>query len=109
VSSNGTVLDPDGIPIGATTVPDTRPIPTWEGTNWLVAWQVTRATNEVVAAPVSPQGSLLDQPQPVSDSPHFGAMAASSAGPGAMVVAYSWLLPGPPDNAIRAFLRFVGE
>jgi hypothetical protein len=109
VASDGTVLDPAGIGIGVSGVPDTRPVPAWDGTNWLVAWQRTSSTNQVVAARVSPAGIVLDQPNLVATSPHFGALAAGASGSGRMAVGYSWLMPGPPQNAIRMFLRFVSE
>jgi hypothetical protein len=109
VASDATVLDPAGIGIGVSGVPDTRPVPAWDGTNWLVAWQRTSSTNQVVAARVSPGGIVLDEPTLVATSPHFGALAAGSSGAGRMAVGYSWLKPGPPENAIRMFLRFVSE
>ena len=109
VSSDGTVLDPTGIPVGVSTVADTRPSPVWDGTNWLVAWLKSAATNQVVCARVAPDGTVLNPPTVVAESAHTGAVSSTLWGPGKVAVAYGWLVPGPPDNAIRLFLRFVSE
>jgi hypothetical protein len=109
IGSDATVLDPAGIPIGAAPSPDTRPSSNWDGTNWLVAWLLTSSVQRIVCARVGPDGTVLDAPNTVGSSAHTGSVAATPSGPGHVTVAYGWLMPGPPDNAIRLFLRFVSE
>jgi MYXO-CTERM domain-containing protein len=61
VSATGTVLDPNGIAITTIIGDQTWPSVAFDGTNYLVAWQSSTSTsNDVVAARVDPNGTLLD-------------------------------------------------
>ncbi|MDC3955675.1 hypothetical protein [Polyangium jinanense] len=60
--SNGVLLDPLGLSIGAATNEQSRPAVAWDGTSFVVAWQDYRSgTNQdVYAARVTPAGVVLD-------------------------------------------------
>ncbi len=80
VSGAGTVIDPGGIAIS--TAPNTQMAPTlsFDGTNWLVAWQDLRGGNwDVYAARVSAAGVRLD-PAGIGVSAGIGMQRAPSVG-----------------------------
>ena len=62
LSSDGTVLDPNGIEIARATGRQTVPSVAALGTDWLVAWQDSRnvGTDDVYAARVSGSGTVSD-------------------------------------------------
>jgi hypothetical protein len=113
VSSEGTVLDPNGIAIGVSPDGEFSPTANWNGTNWMVAWEnVSYPTlvTEVHLVRVAPDGTVLDDPPKVpATSPYPMEVAGSTSGPGAVAVIYQRLVAGPPFNAMRLFLRFIAE
>ncbi len=62
VSGSGTVLDPAGFVISAASGHQRNPAVSFDGTNYLVAWEDTRneATGDIFGARVSPSGTVLD-------------------------------------------------
>jgi hypothetical protein len=62
VSSAGAVLDPAGIPISTAADDQTQPEVAFDGTNYLVAWEDSRAgsTYDVYGARVTAAGAVLD-------------------------------------------------
>lgn len=62
VSTSGTVLDPNGLPITAATDDQTVPAVAFDGENYLVVWQDYRngSNNDVYGGRVTPQGVPLD-------------------------------------------------
>ena len=60
VATDGTVLDPNGVPISGTAWDDKRPSVASDGTNWLVVWQVPGWLSHVYGARVDQSGHVLD-------------------------------------------------
>ncbi|MDI1448264.1 hypothetical protein [Polyangium sp. 6x1] len=62
ILSNGVLLDPLGLAIGAATNEQARPSVAWDGTSFVVAWQDYRSgsNQDVYAARVTPAGVVLD-------------------------------------------------
>jgi len=62
VSLAGSVLDPDGIPIGRLSSVVTKPLTAFDGKNYLVAWDhvPTDTSVDIYAARVTPAGAVLD-------------------------------------------------
>jgi hypothetical protein len=61
VSPGGRVLDQNGIPISTGAGDEWRPALAFDGTNYLVAWDVSSGLNvDVYGARVSPDGTVLD-------------------------------------------------
>ncbi|MEO0080991.1 MAG: hypothetical protein ABIL25_01705 [candidate division WOR-3 bacterium] len=61
VAPDGTVLDPDGIPISTMTGLQWRPDIAFDGTNWLAVWQDSRSGQyDIYAARVAQSGTILD-------------------------------------------------
>src|SRR4051794_16983830 len=75
VTPAGTVIDPTGIPVS--TVGSSSPAVAFDGTNYLVVWQMFRGTSrDIVGSRVSPSGAVLDRPAVV-----IGATANEETGP----------------------------
>jgi hypothetical protein len=75
VTPTGTVLDPAGVAISSTAGAQWAPKLSFDGTNYLVAWQDGRngdgSTFDVYGARVSPAGSVLDASGiPISTAPN---------------------------------------
>ena len=74
VTSGGRVLDPGGIPIGASPSVQYAPSVAWDGRNYIVAWIDGTGSPEgddLKAARVSPAGVVLDRtPIAVATAPH---------------------------------------
>jgi hypothetical protein len=62
VAPQGTVLDPDGIPVSTATNRQYVPAVAFDGANFLVSWEDNRSGShwDIYAARVSPEGSVLD-------------------------------------------------
>jgi hypothetical protein len=63
ISQDGTVLDPEGIPIWGTEYDEVRPSVAWDGANYLVVWQAIQPgipTTSIYGVRVTPGGDLLD-------------------------------------------------
>ncbi|MEO0069767.1 MAG: hypothetical protein ABIK18_03120, partial [candidate division WOR-3 bacterium] len=62
VSPDGTVLDPDCIPISTVIYPQRSPSIVFDGTNYLVVWEDYRSGSsyDIYGARVSPDGTVLD-------------------------------------------------
>jgi hypothetical protein len=61
VTSSGSVLEPDGIPISTATYSQSYPAVAFDGTNYLVTWQDYRTTDfDIFASRVTPTGVVLD-------------------------------------------------
>ena len=84
IAANGTVLDPEGIPIRTGPVDQSRPAIAFDGTYYLVVWQDDRNTSDIYGARVSPSGAVLDSAGiAISTNPcaqAYPAIAPGSAG-----------------------------
>jgi hypothetical protein len=62
VTVDGTVLDPGGVPISSTGRDEKQPSVAFDGTNWLVVWQIFAAgwQGDIYGARVDPAGRVLD-------------------------------------------------
>jgi hypothetical protein len=61
VTSDGTVLDPSGVAISTAVYDQVQPAVTFDGANFLVAWQDGRSGSyDIYGARVTPGGSVLD-------------------------------------------------
>jgi hypothetical protein len=72
LDANGKLVDPVPIPISIRPFNQTRTKVAWNGSNWLVVWESSRATQYsttrgIYAARVSPAGAVLDDPPIVID------------------------------------------
>jgi hypothetical protein len=94
VSSDGNVLDPDGVPIS----PGASPAVAFDGTNFLVVWEGGCAG--ICAARVSPTGIVLDSAGiPIAPGVGFArSPAAAFDGTNYLVV---WSTPSPDGNNLR--------
>jgi MYXO-CTERM domain-containing protein len=90
IATDGSVLDPDGIPIAMNTSAGS-PVAAWDGTNWLVAWTAVGLTtaDDIYAARVrGSDGAVLD-PDGIALSVAPGAQitpAVSCSGAACLVV-----------------------
>ncbi len=83
MTAAGEVLDPEGIPIATTSSREARPVVTFDGTHYLVAWHLD--TGGIRAARVSPAGAVLD-PSPLNISPDGWNAAVTNGGGSSLVV-----------------------
>jgi hypothetical protein len=60
VSADGTVLDPDGIPISRVEGSQESPSIAWDGADFLVVWAELGGSPEIRGARVAPDGTVLD-------------------------------------------------
>jgi len=60
VSPEGTVLDPEGIPISTAPGDQWSPAVAFDGTNFLVVWEDRRSGYDIYASRVTPTGTVLD-------------------------------------------------
>jgi phosphoribosylformylglycinamidine (FGAM) synthase PurS component len=71
VSQSGTVLDPSGIPVATLSNNQLSPAVTYQGGNYLVAWQEMLMGGDIYGARLSPDGTLLDDLGfPISNAPN---------------------------------------
>ena len=88
------------------------PSATWDGTNWLVALgSVEPGTliDHVLWGRVAADGTVLDVPANILSDSWDSVPAGATSESGTVGVAYQRLAAGPPDNAMRMFIRFVSE
>lgn len=85
VAHDGTVLDPNGIAVAVSGADESAPTVSWNGTNWLVAFE---RGNAVYAARVAADGEVLDpSPFAILDGPFTdGEPAAVGLGANHLVV-----------------------
>jgi phosphoribosylformylglycinamidine (FGAM) synthase PurS component len=77
VTVDGTVLDPDGIPVSTAANGQSEPAVAWDGAGFLVAWKDTRGSDEdIYGARVDLDGTVLDP-----DGIAISTAAGSQAGP----------------------------
>ena len=72
LDASGALLDAVPIPVAQGVAEQLNPAAAWNGQNWLVVWLSQEPTdfyyaNRVMAARLSPQGTLLDAPIPLSE------------------------------------------
>jgi large repetitive protein len=60
VAPDGTVLDPEGIPICAIPGGQSRPAVAYDGADYLLVWMDDRNTSDIYGTRVSPAGAVLD-------------------------------------------------
>ncbi len=60
MSADGTVLDPEGIPVSRAAGSQESPSIAWDGANFLVVWDELGGNPEIRGARVAPDGTLLD-------------------------------------------------
>jgi hypothetical protein len=62
VASDGTVLDPEGIPVSTASTDQSRPAVAYDGTDYLVVWEDGRnpSATDIYGARISPAGAVLD-------------------------------------------------
>ena len=60
VTPEGTVLDPEAIPISIAPGDQRSPVVAFDGTNYLVVWEDRRSGDDIYAARVTPAGTVLD-------------------------------------------------
>lgn len=76
VRHDGTVLDPNGIPIAESGAPENAPAVSWNGSEWLVVWQ---RDGSVYAARVALDGEVLDTPGfAIAEGPFTSAQPAAA-------------------------------
>jgi len=112
VASDGSVLDPAGIAVSTGADSEFLPSATWDGTNWLVALgsvEPGRLIDHVLWARVAADGTVLDVPANILSDSWDSVPAGATSESGTVGVAYQRLVAGPPDNAMRMFIRFVSE
>lgn len=73
LDANGNLIDTTPIIVTQASFSQTEPQVSWNGQNWLVVWETKRAVNysttiDIVAARVSPDGVVLDNPPIVIDN-----------------------------------------
>jgi hypothetical protein len=88
VTKDGTVLDPSGVAISTADHSQSRPQVDWDGQHYLVVWADRRNApidniieDDVYAARVSPDGTLLDGPAPSGGIAITSAFSPNSDGP----------------------------
>ena len=73
------MLDPSGIPISTAANNQSGPTIAFDVTNWLVAWMTERESNrfynDVMAARVAPDGTVLDPTPILVNAAHTSADA----------------------------------
>ncbi len=80
VRHDGTVLDPNGIPVAVTGADEAEPAVSWNGTNWLVAWKRNGGT--VLSSRIAVDGEVLDPSGIFISASPFGFLAPAAAGLG---------------------------
>jgi large repetitive protein len=114
VSTDGIVLDPDGIPVSMAVNDQDDPAAAWDGLSVLICWTDLRAgaSWDVVGARVARDGTILDLTgRKISglDSDETKP-AVVKAVPGKALVAYQRVAPEQPyDGSDRMFFRFFSE
>jgi hypothetical protein len=85
VTTDGVVLDPDGLDVGTSNKSDNHPSSGWDGQHFLVAWDdyTSGTLDRVHAARVAVDGTILDPDEiEVTDQDEFGDITSAVGGDG---------------------------
>jgi hypothetical protein len=100
INTSGTVIDAGGFPIAMSASQKAYPSIAASGGNYLVSWQEAHGNQDIYAARVLGNGTVLDSPpSPINTSPldHFVPKIAASASTNFLIV--SGETPAPPSRA----------
>jgi len=93
IRSDGTLIDSAGFPVARSTG-ESRPAVTFDGANFVSAWQQSASPFDAMAARVTPRGAVLD-PAGIQVAERIGfPLDVCSAGDTTMVAWTSWELGG---------------